>query len=126
MNRSRGHAKIVARDAISVLTLAYACRSTTQENAAHQYQLARTLLRWLSLVICWLFAYIQWGTIQAALYQKQGLFVGVLIATITIPLISVVYYLVRVLSGCRRPRKVNSVLSFYATIQAPAWPQLSA
>lgn len=69
-------------------------RPITQENAARQYQLARTLLRWLNLVICWLFASIQWGTIQAALHQAQGLFVGVLIAAVTIPLISVVYYLI--------------------------------
>jgi uncharacterized membrane protein len=69
-------------------------RPITQENSARQYRLARTLLLWLNLVVCWLFAYIQWGTIQAALHQTQGLFAGVLIGAITIPLFSVVFYLV--------------------------------
>jgi hypothetical protein len=48
-----------------------------------------------SNVICWLFAYLQWGIIQTALsYPTQGLFIGVPIGIIIIVVISVVFYVV--------------------------------
>lgn len=52
----------------------------TEENAPRQYLLARTFLRWLSLILCWLFAVLQWGIIQSALsHLVPGLFIGALI-----------------------------------------------
>jgi uncharacterized membrane protein len=38
----------------------------TEQNAAIQYQLARSLVTWLKLVIVGMFAYLLWGTLEVA------------------------------------------------------------
>lgn len=45
----------------------------TEENAARQYALARTMICWLNLEIVALFAYIGWASIQAAKGGTAGL-----------------------------------------------------
>jgi len=44
----------------------------TPENADRQYQLASSLLGWLRMETVWLFVYIEWMTIQAALGRAIG------------------------------------------------------
>ena len=45
----------------------------TPQNAATQYRLARQLIIVFKTAIVWLFAYINWRTIQTALERAQGL-----------------------------------------------------
>lgn len=47
--------------------------SITEENAATQYHLARTMLGALKAEIVLLFAYLQWQVIQAAFRESEGL-----------------------------------------------------
>lgn len=51
----------------------------TEQNAEVQYRLAIDLLAWLKAEIVWLFAYINWGSVQVALTHSKGLGAGFLI-----------------------------------------------
>lgn len=63
----------------------------TEENAATQYLMARHLMAVLKLETIWLFAYIQWVTIEVALGKATGLsnlflpiFIVVMVGTIVV------------------------------------------
>lgn len=65
--------------------------SITEANAARQYHLARVLLAFMKAETVWLFAYIEWQTIQVALGKAEGLgaaflpvFMGVVFGTLGI------------------------------------------
>jgi uncharacterized membrane protein len=45
----------------------------TQENAEFQYKNARKLISWLKIEIIFVFAYIEWITVQVAYGKKSGL-----------------------------------------------------
>lgn len=45
----------------------------TEENAPRQYSIARSLLVWVKLEMAWIFAVLQWQTIQVALGRAAGL-----------------------------------------------------
>jgi len=45
----------------------------TEQNAVEQYYLARLLLRWMKAEIIWLFAGLEWMTVQNALGKTEGL-----------------------------------------------------
>jgi len=45
----------------------------TEDNAERQYRIALTVMRWLKMEIVWLFAYLNWQTIQVALGKAKGL-----------------------------------------------------
>ncbi len=75
----------------------------TPKNALHLYSGGRLLLRWINAVLAWVFAFIEWQTIQVALGNAAGLpqwFPLVPVALIALVLISVVIFvLTSVLSG---------------------------
>ncbi len=45
----------------------------TEQNAKRQYQLGRSLLRCIKMEVVWVFAFIDWKTIQVALDRAEGL-----------------------------------------------------
>jgi uncharacterized membrane protein len=45
----------------------------TEENAPRQYRITRSMLCWLKMELVWLFAYIEWCTIQVAMGKAIGL-----------------------------------------------------
>lgn len=45
----------------------------TEQNAARQYRLARSLMIWLKAEIVWMFAYIGWGMVRVAEGRAAGL-----------------------------------------------------
>lgn len=45
----------------------------TEKNAKQQYQLARSLVCWLKVLVVWIFAFIEWKTILTTLGKAEGL-----------------------------------------------------
>jgi len=45
----------------------------TEQNVVEQYYLARSLLGWMKAEIIWLFAGLEWQTVQTALGKSEGL-----------------------------------------------------
>lgn len=45
----------------------------TEENAERQYRIALTVMRWLKMEMIWLFAYLNWQTVEVALGRAKGL-----------------------------------------------------
>jgi len=45
----------------------------TEQNAERQYRIALAVMRWLKLECIWLFAYLNWQTVQVALGKAKGL-----------------------------------------------------
>lgn len=48
-------------------------RQITEENAARQYRLARTMMSWLKAELVWVFAYLGWGMVRVAQGEATGL-----------------------------------------------------
>jgi hypothetical protein len=67
----------------------------TPENAPRLYRSGRLLLRWLNVVLTWVFAFIEWQTLQVALGKATGLpewFLPMTIALVVLVPISVVAF----------------------------------
>jgi uncharacterized membrane protein len=45
----------------------------TEENAAIQYRLARSMIIWLKALIVWMFLYIMWSQVRVALGEESGM-----------------------------------------------------
>lgn len=45
----------------------------TDENAERQYRIGLSAIRWLKMEIIWMFAYLNWQTIQVTLGKAKGL-----------------------------------------------------
>lgn len=56
----------------------------TPENALFLYRTGRFLLRWINAVLAWVFAFIEWQTIQVALGRAVGLPPWFLLVTLTL------------------------------------------
>ena len=67
----------------------------TQENAPRHYRLARTMMRWIKLELCWLLAYIEWMMIQSAREQHlRVFFLVVIFCVLLVMLATVMRYLI--------------------------------
>lgn len=67
----------------------------TEDNAAIQYRLSRSMLSWLKLELVWIFAYLEWGTLQVAKEKASGLNSAVLLLILVAILGTVAFYLVK-------------------------------
>jgi uncharacterized membrane protein len=67
----------------------------TEQNARTQYRLAAGLMRWLGLGIAWLFAYLQWNTIQTAFNKSNGLGSGFMILVLAVTFVPLVVYFIK-------------------------------
>ncbi|MFB2919708.1 MULTISPECIES: DUF1648 domain-containing protein [Aerosakkonema] len=65
----------------------------TEQNAYRQYQMALRLMKWLKMQLIWLFAFIEWQIIQAAIRQEFVLNIGFLLVIILVIFATVGYYL---------------------------------
>lgn len=65
----------------------------TAENAAAQYENARTLMLWLSLQIVAVFAYITWSTIQVGMGNTEGMGLWFLPVFLVILFGTIAYYI---------------------------------
>jgi uncharacterized membrane protein len=45
----------------------------TEQNAERQYRIALSAMRWIKMECVWMFAYLNWQTIQVALGRAKGL-----------------------------------------------------
>jgi uncharacterized membrane protein len=67
----------------------------TEENAARQYQIARTLIYWLNFLFGCMFLFIQWQAIQAAISgELPDSFVFVVIGVVVLVFLSIAIYIV--------------------------------
>jgi uncharacterized membrane protein len=67
----------------------------TVENAARQYRITRSLLAWLKMELVWLFAYIEWCTIQVAKGRANGLSPHLLLTVVLVLLGTVGFHIIR-------------------------------
>lgn len=69
----------------------------TPENALRLYRTGRLLVRWMNVMLAWIFAFIEWQTLQVALGKAAGLpqwFLPVTVALVVVVPISVVAFTV--------------------------------
>jgi uncharacterized membrane protein len=67
----------------------------TDDNAAAQYRITRSMLSWLKLELVWIFAYLEWGILQVAKEKASGLNPIILILTLVTIFGTVAIYLVK-------------------------------
>ncbi|MGB4044410.1 MAG: DUF1648 domain-containing protein, partial [Thermacetogeniaceae bacterium] len=67
----------------------------TEKNARAQYANARLLMNIMKVEIAYLFAYIEWGTVQVALGHASGLDNRIMIALLIVLLASPLYFIWR-------------------------------
>jgi uncharacterized membrane protein len=67
----------------------------TEANAVAQYRNIRSMLAWLKLEIVWIFVYLEWGTIQVAQRNKEGLNPTFLFLTLAIIAITIAMHLIK-------------------------------
>lgn len=67
----------------------------TEENAADQYQMARTLVIWLGTFIPWMFTYLGWMSVQNAMQKAEGLGGWFLPATLVVCFAPLIVYLMK-------------------------------
>ncbi len=70
-------------------------REITEENAHRQYLNARMLMSWIKLETVALFGYVEWGMIQAASGNEDGLGLWFVPVVIILVLSTVLFYAVR-------------------------------
>jgi uncharacterized membrane protein len=67
----------------------------TSDNAAVQYRIIRSMLSWLQLELVWIFAYLEWGTLQVAMGKTNGLNPAFLMLMLIAIFGTVTYYLIK-------------------------------
>jgi uncharacterized membrane protein len=67
----------------------------TEENAPRQYRITRSMLSWLKMELVWLFAYLEWCSIQVATGKASGLSPHLLLTVILVLSGTVGYHLVK-------------------------------
>ncbi|WP_088224972.1 DUF1648 domain-containing protein [Desulfosporosinus sp. FKB] len=67
----------------------------TEQNAEIQYKLARLMVQALKMEVIWIFAYIQWRTIEGAMGKELGLGIGFILISILLPLVTLIFYIWR-------------------------------
>ncbi len=67
----------------------------TSDNAAIQYRIIRSMLSWLQLELVWIFAYLEWGTLQVARGKTNGLNPAFLMLMLIAIFGTVAYYLIK-------------------------------
>ncbi|WP_088225226.1 DUF1648 domain-containing protein [Desulfosporosinus sp. FKB] len=65
----------------------------TEQNAEIQYQIARLMVQSLKAEVIWIFAYIQWRTIEGAIGKELGLGIGFILISILLPLVTLIFYI---------------------------------
>jgi hypothetical protein len=67
----------------------------TKDHAAIQYRIIRSMLSWLKLELVWIFAYLEWGTLQVAKGRANGLNPAFLMLTLMAIFGTIAYYLIK-------------------------------
>lgn len=67
----------------------------TEKNAREQYYYARLMMNFVKVEIVWIFAYIEWGTIQVALGKASGLDGTVMLSFIIATTVTTLYFIWR-------------------------------
>ena len=67
----------------------------TEKNARAQYANARLMMNFMKVELVYLFAYLTWGTVQAALGNASGLDVRIMIIAIILISVSPLYFIWR-------------------------------
>jgi len=67
----------------------------TEANVVAQYRNIRSMLAWLKLELVWIFVYLEWGTIQVAQGNKEGLNPTFLFLTLAIIAITITIHLIK-------------------------------
>ncbi|HHW28614.1 MAG TPA: DUF1648 domain-containing protein [Syntrophomonadaceae bacterium] len=67
----------------------------TEKNARAQYANARLMMNFMKVELVYLFAYLTWGTVQAALGNASGLDMRIMIVAIIVITVSPLYFIWR-------------------------------
>jgi uncharacterized membrane protein len=71
----------------------------TAKNAREQYYNARLMMNFMKAEIAWLFAYIEWGTVQSALGNAAGLDQRIIVGFLIAIAISMLYFIWKSMSS---------------------------